>query len=350
MSAQPKFELPSVAPGHPIADATVWTAEDFPDDRSWVYNLDPDMVDEILAAMQIVKKQGLQAKNLRPEGFPLPRTESMLRDLHHDLECGPGFAMLSGFPLEGLTRDEVCLAYCGLGSYLGNITVQNREGEFILEVTDKGKAYDQQSRGYHSTAHLDFHNDGTNTVTLLCVGTAAEGGLSMLVSGTAVYNAILSERPDYLDALYRGFHHHRRNQKEAGDSPVTPYRTPVFGYFSDLFHMAYAGPSIFYCENEGITITAHEKAALAYFVDVVERPEMRVSMELRQGDIQFVNNYLILHARTEYRDSETQRRELLRLWLDDENSARLGPGKMDWYLPDVSRFTRIGGVQKLEHR
>lgn len=84
-------------------------------------------------------------------------------------------------------------------------------------------------------------------------------------------------------------------------------------------------------------------------MEVTERPQMRVSMELRRGDIQFVNNYLLLHARTEYRDSETQRRKLLRLWLDDQSSARLGPGKMDWYMPHVSRFTQLGGLASLEH-
>ena len=36
-----------------------------------------------------------------------------------------------------------------------------------------------------------------------------------------------------------------------------------------------------------------------------------------------------------------------RLWLDDENSARLGPGKMDWYMPEVSRFTQLGGLEAL---
>ncbi len=40
-------------------------------------------------------------------------------------------------------------------------------------------------------------------------------------------------------------------------------------------------------------------------------------------------------------------RRLLRLWLDDESSARLGPGKMDWYLPQHSRFTRTGGTARL---
>ena len=128
---------------------------------------------------------------------------------------------------------------------------------------------------------------------------------------------------------------------------MTPYRTPVFGFFHSLFHMAYAGPSILYCENEGIEISDHEKAALDYLVSVVERPEMQISMELRKGDMQFVNNYLLLHSRTEYRDTPEQQRRLLRLWLDDENSARLGPGKMDWYLPELSRFTQLGGLDAL---
>lgn len=129
---------------------------------------------------------------------------------------------------------------------------------------------------------------------------------------------------------------------------VTPYRTPVFGFFRQRFHMAYAGPSILYCENEGVEITAEEKDALATVELLVEQPRFQVTMELRRGDLQLVNNFLVLHARTAYQDSPTQQRRLLRLWLDDERSQRLGPGKMDWYLPEHSRFTRSGGISRLE--
>jgi hypothetical protein len=38
----------------------------------------------------------------------------------------------------------------------------------------------------------------------------------------------------------------------------------------------------------------------------------------------------------------------VRLWLDDTASARLGPGKMDWYLPEHSRFTLEGGIAALD--
>ena len=48
----------------------------------------------------------------------------------------------------------------------------------------------------------------------------------------------------------------------------------MFGFFEGLFHIAYAGPSILYCEEEGIEITPHEKAALGYFEEVTQRPDM----------------------------------------------------------------------------
>jgi hypothetical protein len=44
---------------------------------------------------------------------------------------------------------------------------------------------------------------------------------------------------------------------------------------------------------------------------------MRLDMMLLQGDMQFINNYTTLHARTEFEDfAEPERRRLMvRLWL-----------------------------------
>lgn len=347
MSAQIQGELRSAAPGEPIEDATAWTGADFTTRDTFTHRLSKPMVDEIIALGESLAKRGGNPWQVTAASCPLPRTEALIRMLYERVEHGPGFALLEGFPVDRLPESALIYAYCGFCAHFGTITQQNREGEFVLEVTNKGKGYDQNSRGYHSNAHLDFHNDGTNTVTLLCTQTAEHGGLSKLVSGPAVYNAILQSRPQHLAPLLHGFHHHRRNQRGADDPAVTAYRTPVFSFIDQKFHMAYAGPSIFFCENEGIAISAQEKAALAYFEEVVERPELHVAMELRRGDLQFVNNFLVLHARASYTDSAEHRRRLLRLWLDDESSQRLGPGKMDWYLPECSRFTANGGIARL---
>ncbi|MEL0015805.1 MAG: TauD/TfdA family dioxygenase, partial [Rhodospirillales bacterium] len=87
-------------------------------------------------------------------------------------------------------------------------------------------------------------------------------------------------------------------------------------------------------------VTPNKKEALDFLDSVLARPELQVSMDLAPGDLQIVNNFLCLHARTSYQDSKTQKRRLIRLWLDNENSLRNGPGKMDWYMPEHSRFLR----------
>jgi alpha-ketoglutarate-dependent taurine dioxygenase len=43
-----------------------------------------------------------------------------------------------------------------------------------------------------------------------------------------------------------------------------------------------------------------------------------LAMDLRAGDMQFVNNHVTLHSRTQYADhpEPARRRDLIRLWLN----------------------------------
>ena len=45
--------------------------------------------------------------------------------------------------------------------------------------------------------------------------------------------------------------------------------------------------------------------------------EQHLSMDFRQGDMQFINNYVIFHSRTGYQEfpEPERKRHLLRLWL-----------------------------------
>jgi alpha-ketoglutarate-dependent taurine dioxygenase len=47
-------------------------------------------------------------------------------------------------------------------------------------------------------------------------------------------------------------------------------------------------------------------------------PRFSVTMDLRPGDMQFLNNHVVLHSRTAYEDhpEPQRRRDLIRLWLD----------------------------------
>jgi len=58
-------------------------------------------------------------------------------------------------------------------------------------------------------------------------------------------------------------------------------------------------------------------AALACIDEAMNDPLLVFDMELRPGDIQFVNNYTVLHGRTAFDDDEDKRkrRHVVRLWL-----------------------------------
>ena len=55
------------------------------------------------------------------------------------------------------------------------------------------------------------------------------------------------------------------------------------------------------------------------------REDLNLIMELRLGDIQWLNNYVALHGRRTYLDheAEAEKRHMLRLWLTIPNGRDL---------------------------
>ena len=89
------------------------------------------------------------------------------------------------------------------------------------------------------------------------------------------------------------------------------------------------------------------REALDFLDAQLQRSDLQVRMQLRKGDLQLVNNFTALHSRTEFLDRPGQPRHLLRLWLDDPRSQFNGPNKMDFYLPEESRFMKTIGYEAL---
>ncbi len=326
----------------PISDGALWTRADFPETRSWVQPLTPGMSAELKTAVAKAMAAGGSPYDLTPDTFDLPAMRPLLAETRHQLEEGRGFAVIGDFPVDDFSYDESLWAYCGLSSYLGEITAQGRSGDRSVDVLDKGIPYSHQSRGYSSNKLLPFHTDGSDRVGLLCLDTAMEGGLSILVSAPAVYNTVVRERPDLMPIYERGFYHHRRGEQRDDESPISPNRIPVFEFYNDLLHCFYNRNPTNWVEKEGLKLSAEEVEALDYFDSVVARPEMQLPMEMRKGDLQFVNNFVLLHSRTDYVDGPDHRRHLIRLWLNDDLSRRVGPTTLDLYAPEHSRKRAAG--------
>ena len=83
-----------------------------------------------------------------------------------------------------------------------------------------------------------------------------------------------------------------------------------------------------------------ETEALDLFDSIIHHKDLRLDMMLEPGDLQFANNYAVMHSRTEFKDHEDQQlhRKMLRLWLKMPNARILAadfPGRNGF--PDPAR-------------
>ena len=319
-------------PPQAIEDPSVWLAADIGTTRSWVFPLTAQCQDEIEVGVRKAVAAGKSYTEVGPADFPLPQTRSMLREVFNDLENGAGFSVVGDFPVDRFTYEENLIGYAGVTAHLGKLVDQTYAGAMKADVKDLGLAYGKDVRGYQSSAMLRFHTDGAALTGLLCLQSAAEGGLSVLTSSGALSNKILEERPDLYAILVKGFHHHRRGEIAPGDNPVSPAPIPVFAFYDGLLHCTYDRNQSLWSAEEGIVFSPEQIEAMDYLDALMARPEYRLHMEMRKGDIQYVNNFTVMHARTEYRDSATQKRHLVRYWIDVPNGKRKGLTTRDLYV------------------
>ena len=131
---------------------------------------------------------------------------------------------------------------------------------------------------------------------------------------------MLEEYPDALERLYRGYVFHRRGEEKPGELPYTPYRVPVYSNTEAKVSARYVRTYVEAGEAAaGRPMGEAELAVLDRFEEVAKRPELMLEFTLRPGEVYFINNYAILHARTAFDDGdaeEDRRRHLLRLWLE----------------------------------
>lgn len=71
--------------------------------------------------------------------------------------------------------------------------------------------------------------------------------------------------------------------------------------------------------NRAPPLTVEQEAALMILQTIARKHQIK--LDHRPGDLVFLNNYTVLHAREAYEDGETTSRHLVRLWL---HNSRLG--------------------------
>lgn len=192
---------------------------------------------------------------------------------------------------------------------------QNSYGEMLGDIYDEGvKMGAGRVRGYRTNQRLMFHTDRCDIVGLLCVRPARSGGVSSIVSSTRVYNEIVKHHPEYMQPLMNGYIH--VNVEEGGD--LSTYRVPVYSVHENVVSCRILRNTIENARKMGYAkYDDLETAALEYMDELVNCEDLRLDMMLERGDMQFINNYTTLHARTAFEDfpEPERRRHMVRLWL-----------------------------------
>lgn len=316
---------------HPSA----WTGAEMAGRDDWIVRLGDAENTELRAALTSARAQGLDIPGLTAADFPLPELGLRLRALTREVVDGRGFVLIRGLRIADLPAADAALIYWGIGSHMGRGRAQNAQGDMLGHVTDLGLDFrtDPNARGYQTRLRLPFHNDAMDIVGLLCLQQARAGGLSRVVSSTAIHNALLQRRPDLMDVLTSPFCIDRRGEAPGGKPPY--YTGVIFERMGERLFCRYNRTYIESAQRfaEVPRLTARQVEALKLIDALCDDPALHLDMELQPGDMQFISNYTVLHSRTDYEDwpERERRRYLLRLWLDTGLVKELPPSFADRY-------------------
>ncbi|HVJ52930.1 MAG TPA: TauD/TfdA family dioxygenase [Aliidongia sp.] len=296
-----------------------WQAKDVADPSVWTVTLTEADQRELDAALTHAKRRSNDLLEIGREDFPLDRLAGKLARIEAELIDGRGFVRIGKLDTGRYGDDDLTLLYWGMGLHLGDPWPQNKHGHVMGDVTDQGKkSGDPTARGNElGLIALDYHTDGSDLVGLMCLRTAKSGGLSCVANAVAIYNTLVRTRPDLAEALYRPFPYDARGEQAPGAPPY--YSFPVFTEHRGRVFIRFIPKYIKASQRhpQAPRLSPLEIEAIDTMSDMANEPRFNVYMDLQPGEMQFINNYHVLHGRSAYVDDAASghKRHLKRLWL-----------------------------------
>ncbi|HEY5210668.1 MAG TPA: TauD/TfdA family dioxygenase [Stellaceae bacterium] len=280
---------------------------------------------EVAALDELVAKtRHLPATEVTRADFDHPAVAALMARTRAALLDGHGAIILAHPSLDRSRLDDYQRLYWGLGTHLGTGVAQSTKGDKIGRVE---KLDDNPTgRGYLGDQELRPHTDFHEIMSLASVECAAQGGESGLVSSVALHNEMLATRPDLLPALYEGFYHGYNPKAGTIGPKVSAHKVPIFcyvdGQVSCYYHTIFMR---FASEILGQPFPPALTEAMAYLNQLAVRPDIQANFTLAPGEMLFWHNWTNFHSRTRFQNSQTQRRLLLRLWLNIEQGRHVAP-------------------------
>jgi len=281
-----------------------WSAYDVQAPNTWQFDLSP----QALAACHRLAADPHAS-------FDITLAEVMDRAVKA-VKCDFGMALVRGLPTS-FTQNKIKALLTALGRHVGTVMPQNTKRETLCEVRNVGPNTATR-RGYLSQVALPFHSDTADILSLMCIRNAKTGGNNAIVSSLRIYQRLQAECPELLHVLEEGFPY---AYPENGGEVTEPI--PVFAKVNGQVSCRYLRAFI---EAAG-ELSEIQCAALDAFDSIAAEPGMAVELQMQPGDLLLLNNYTVLHSRSDFvdHDDPDKTRLLYRLWLNVADFRSLHP-------------------------
>ncbi|KAG6873161.1 hypothetical protein C0995_002010 [Termitomyces sp. Mi166 len=324
----PLLPTTPLPPGFPqeLVSPLVWECKDWQSEKQWVYDLSNAELREIDDAVHHFRSMNLPFGYISKETFPLPTLGNALMKLTNELHYGRGFFVLRTIPVASYSREDNVLIYAGVSSWVAPLRgLQDKDGGVLSHIKDLTSTYPGSIGGpAYTTDKQVFHTDqGSDIVSLFALETATEGGVSRISSSWRVYNELAKTRPDLIKTLSEPWPVDEWDEKY----PFT--LRPLLYYLDEKIIIQYARR--YFTGFLGLPrsstippITEAQAEALDALHFLAEK--FSLGLNFQKGDIQYINNLSIFHARDGFRDEGERTRHLLRFWLRNE--------ELGWKIPE----------------
>ena len=124
--------------------------------------------------------------------------------------------------------------------------------------------------------------------------------------GDGLQHACCERRPELVEALCGDYYRSRSGEVSPGDLPY--FKQPIFSFHEGYFSATGVGAVIDKAQKlPGVPkFTPVQKEAIEVYRQTVD--EIALDIDFQRGDIQFLNNFVMLHTRREYRRLAASRR------------------------------------------
>ncbi|EXJ92071.1 hypothetical protein A1O3_00621 [Capronia epimyces CBS 606.96] len=325
--------LPAGFPKQLVSDL-VWEGEGLADKYDWTYVLSAEDVEELEAALTHFKSLNKPLGYISQETFPLPNLHGTLREVSRELHSGHGFKVVRGIPVDRHSREDNIILYAGVSSHVAPIrgrqdnAYKGQAADVVLNhIKDLSTTAEKASIGApaYTTDKQVFHTDAGDIVSLFALSTAAKGGKSRLASTWRVYNELAATRPDLIETLSQDWF------ADTFGKPGLPYSARPLLFYQPATSQSPERVALQYARRVFTGFGALPRSkdippiteAQAEALDALHflGEKFNVGLDFRKGDIQYVNNLAVFHARDGFEDTPEQQRHLVRLWLRDPEYA-----------------------------